>query len=448
MRLTALLAVIFLPLSAALPQHAQAAGECIEASALSGPAPLHVSFRATCGAAAYRWDFGDGSTAVGAETAHDFTAGAFTVTLERTFLDGSSTRTSVDIASFALQLDRLPATRYGSERVFRGSLVPAASGVEVILERAGEAITSTRTDNSGRFAFRVRVINPGPYVVRAGDVVSAEITVKVRPRLHISLSGLPLVGQPLRLRIRVQPVESGEVELVALRDNRRVIDRQVDAGKAVALPTGRVARYVLWVTLRPADGYGSVVRKMRFTVATRDLSLGSHGPAVRALERSLAEHRFALARVDSSFDYDTVDALYALQKLAGLPRTGRANEASWRALERVRVPRAQLSGSYIEVDKTKQLLYVVRDGRITLIVPVSTGATGNTPLGVWHVYGKIAGWSWVLYFPNYFLRGFAIHGYPSVPPWPASHGCVRVPMWVAVRLYSLIPLGSRIFIHY
>jgi len=253
MRLTALLAVIFLPLSAALPQHAQAAGECIEASALSGPAPLHVSFRATCGAAAYRWDFGDGSTAVGAETAHDFTAGAFTVTLERTFLDGSSTRTSVDIASFALQLDRLPATRYGSERVFRGSLVPAASGVEVILERAGEAITSTRTDNSGRFAFRVRVINPGPYVVRAGDVVSAEITVKVRPRLHISLSGLPLVGQPLRLRIRVQPVESGEVELVALRDNRRVIDRQVDAGKAVALPTGRVARYVLWVTLRPAE---------------------------------------------------------------------------------------------------------------------------------------------------------------------------------------------------
>ena len=93
------------------------------------------------------------------------------------------------------------------------------------------------------------------------------------------------------------------------------------------------------------------------------------------------------------------------------------------------------------------MLFVVRHGETQLVLPVSTGATGNTPLGTFHVYRKVAGYSWVLYYPSYFLRGFAVHGYPDVPPYPASHGCVRIPMWVAQRVYALIPDGSRIVIH-
>ena len=89
----------------------------------------------------------------------------------------------------------------------------------------------------------------------------------------------------------------------------------------------------------------------------------------------------------------------------------------------------------------------MRNGKVVLTVQVSTGATGNTPLGLWHVYSRVAGWSWVLYYPAYFLRGFAIHGYPSVPPWPASHGCVRVPMWVATRVFSMHPHGFAIRIY-
>ena len=86
-------------------------------------------------------------------------------------------------------------------------------------------------------------------------------------------------------------------------------------------------------------------------------------------------------------------------------------------------------------------------GKAVLVVPVSTGATGNTPVGVWHVYSRVAGWSWVLWYPTYFLRGFAIHGYPDVPPYPASHGCVRVPMWVATRLYAMDPYGFTVYIY-
>ena len=76
------------------------------------------------------------------------------------------------------------------------------------------------------------------------------------------------------------------------------------------------------------------------------------------------------------------------------------------------------------------------------------GATGNTPLGSWHVYRKVAGWDWVLWYPMYFKGGFAIHGYPSVPRIPASHGCVRIPMWIAPTLYGdHTAQGTTVVVH-
>jgi lipoprotein-anchoring transpeptidase ErfK/SrfK len=53
----------------------------------------------------------------------------------------------------------------------------------------------------------------------------------------------------------------------------------------------------------------------------------------------------------------------------------------------------------------------------------------------------------VLYYPTYFVRGFAIHGYPSVPAYPASHGCVRVPLWVAPRLYAMNSYGAAVYVY-
>jgi lipoprotein-anchoring transpeptidase ErfK/SrfK len=99
----------------------------------------------------------------------------------------------------------------------------------------------------------------------------------------------------------------------------------------------------------------------------------------------------------------------------------------------------------LEVNKGRQVLLVVREGRVTTVVHASTGATGNTPIGRWHVYRKAAGWDWVLWYPMYFQGGFAIHGYPSVPTFPASHGCVRVPMWIAPDLYSTDPFGQTVY---
>jgi lipoprotein-anchoring transpeptidase ErfK/SrfK len=120
----------------------------------------------------------------------------------------------------------------------------------------------------------------------------------------------------------------------------------------------------------------------------------------------------------------------------------------WTILRGSGPPPARIpSGDHIEVDKTRQVLFEVRDGKVVSVSHVSTGATGNTPVGHWHVYAKQAGFTpdgmWDSLF---FLRGFAIHGYASVPAFPASHGCVRTPMWFASGLFSRWGVGTSIYI--
>ena len=89
-----------------------------------------------------------------------------------------------------------------------------------------------------------------------------------------------------------------------------------------------------------------------------------------------------------------------------------------------------------------------RRSLLPLVSHVSTGATGNTPVGRWHVYSKVPGWlPDGMFDPSFFLRGFAIHGYPTVPFYPGSHGCVRVPVWLAPRIYGYDPPGSTIYIY-
>jgi len=190
-----------------------------------------------------------------------------------------------------------------------------------------------------------------------------------------------------------------------------------------------------------------VRRTLRARIVLPTLGPGARGPSVLALERRLAGLHYALRGADGVYGQDTTEAVLAFQKVNGLARTGRVEPSLWRRLAAATVPRAHGAGDYLEVDKTRQVLFDVRGGKVARAIHVSTGATGNTPLGSWHVYRKVGGWDWVLWYPMYFLRGFAIHGYPSVPAYPASHGCVRVPMWIAPSLFASHGAGTRIVVH-
>ena len=354
---------------------------------------------------------------------------------------------AVATAGDMLSLSQPGVTSFRAMGSINGALAPARAGVSVDLVSAGTVVARAQTAADGSFSFNFRLVSPGPYLARSGSIASASVSARIRPILTVSLRGDRIVGQPLRLRARLRPAAAGKLRLIVVRGHNRPLRRFVKAGKPFTFALAQAARHTVWVEVEPNAGYTQIARKFRLGLTAPSLHVGSHGRAVRLLENALIAHRFALLHADSAFGADTLEAVYALQKFSGLSRSGRMSDAAWLALGRSTPPRPRLHGSYIEVDKTRQVLYVVRDSKVTLIVPVSTGATGNTPIGIFHVYSKVPGGA-VMYYSNYFTGAFAIHGYVDVPPYPASHGCVRVPLWIATHLYGLIPMGMRVYIHY
>jgi peptidoglycan hydrolase-like protein with peptidoglycan-binding domain len=184
------------------------------------------------------------------------------------------------------------------------------------------------------------------------------------------------------------------------------------------------------------------------------LRYGSTGPGVVELVRRLDVLRYAVRRT-SVFGSELVDSVIAFQKVQGLERNGEVDAHVWRRLAHPRIPspRYPTPGDHIEINKSKQVLFIVRSGKITTIIPVSTAGIPGwyTPEGRFAIYRKVPGFDpsplGTLYAPMYFTGGYAIHGNPSVPPYPASHGCIRVPMWIADWLYATNGYGETVYVY-
>lgn len=175
---------------------------------------------------------------------------------------------------------------------------------------------------------------------------------------------------------------------------------------------------------------------------TQALRQGDRGPAVLALQQRLTELGYWLGAPDGTFGDLTEQAVYALQKAAGLTRDGLVGARTRRALAAGVRPAAHSGvGRVIEVDLARQLVLVVDDGRVRLVLNTSTGSGGTywyegrlyravTPRGHFAVYAEIDGLRMSplgrLWRPKYFYGGIALHGSLFVPPWPDSHGCVRL----------------------
>ena len=426
------LCVLAVPLL--VPAQAQAKSLCGSASVAAGAAPLTVTFASSCGAV--HWDFGDGASADGESVQHTFAAGAWTV------YAGDEKVSVVTSRAVSLRVPRLVGFRH--RLTFRGAVVPPLANEQVLVLMRGRFLASARTRADGTFSVTRRIGSPGPYSASWVDAASAEAATTVKPQLIAHVLGTPTVGQPLTVRARLRPAAAGSIRVRVWRNGRLVVDAR---RATVKLASRAAARYRIRITATPAAGFAPAARTLTTTIALPHLTRGATGPSVRALEQRLLDLHYALERVDGVYGQDTYDAVLAFQKVNGLPRTGEVDPLFWARLARAAVPRARYGGNHVEVDKSRQVLLEVRGGQVVLVVQVSTGATGNTPVGLWHVYSRVPGWSWVLWYPTFFLRGFAIHGYPDVPPWPASHGCVRVPMWVATRLYAMHPYGFPIYVY-
>ena len=428
---------------------AHAAGPlAASASATAGAAPLTITLTATEGADSYNWTLGDGGTATGRVVQHAYAEpGAYTAVVAARYHDGSVAQAGVVVTAFRVALTAPATAGYGQRVRLRASLAPVLVGAPLVLFHGGEAITRALTGRDGTAKFIVRAGSPVPYAVRYGDIPSAERSLVIRPVLETRLAGSRAVGEPLRLNTSVKPAGAGTLRIRIWRNGRLTYDQTGGAAARVGLRTRRAASYRIAVNLVAAPGFAAVARTLTADVVRPHLALRvprARGPSARAAPGQ--------PRVRASASRRLVQPGH-LRGGARVPegprppvdRPGRPPHLA-RALA-ITSPDAALPGHHIEVSKSRQYLLVVRSGRVTTILHVSTGATGNTPLGRWHVYRKVPGWDWVLWYPMYFLRGFAIHGYPSVPAYPASHGCVRVPMWIAPRLNAQHPYGTTVYVY-
>ena len=181
-------------------------------------------------------------------------------------------------------------------------------------------------------------------------------------------------------------------------------------------------------------------------------------------EQRLKEMGFWTGPIDGVVDGNTREALIAFQKIEGMQITGRLTRRDVDAIENATPPQPKDPGyRHVEVDLDRQVLILVNDeGTVDKILPVSTGSgkkfnekgikgTAYTPRGRFRVYGKASGWKksplGLLYYPSYFSDGIAIHGNPEVPSTPASHGCIRVPMFAAKTVSRMLPVGSIVLVY-
>ena len=349
-------------------------------------------------------------------------------------------------STFSLELTAPSAATHGDTIVLRGRVVPALTDALVTVFRDGTAIGTATTGPDGTFGLRTKVAGPAVYSAAAGELTSAPAVLAAKPRVTARVVGSGVVGAPLRLQVDVQPGRAFHVE--ARRGSRVWLSRGYNGSARIRFSTLAAWTYRARISVPADGGWLAVERSLTAGVVQPRLALGSRSSSVRVLESRLRELRYALPSADSLYGLDTYQAVLAFQKVNGLPWTGRVDARVWQRLRAASPPRPRYGGDHIEVSKGRQYLLVVQGGKTQLVVHVSTGATGNTPIGRWQVYRKVTGWDWVLWYPMYFLRGFAIHGYPSVPAYPASHGCVRVPMWVAPQLYSRIGWGQTIYVYW
>lgn len=196
---------------------------------------------------------------------------------------------------------------------------------------------------------------------------------------------------------------------------------------------------------------GLAARARTIDVLPRRVVAKSGRRSIRALQRHLARLGYVVGE-RGVFDARTARAVLAFRKVTNMNRTMDASVEVMRALARgkgafkVRFPE---HGRHIEGDLSRQVIALISNGKAQRIYHTSSGAPATpTVLGSFKVYLKTPGTNAKgMVDSAYFIRGYATHGYASVPVYPASHGCFRLPIPDARTVFNWIAIGTPVDVY-
>lgn len=289
------------------------------------------------------------------------------------------------------------------------------------------------------------VAQPGKATVKLEGGMATKHTRYVTPFQKVKLSGRvkPYVaGQKLRLEV----VRKGKVSKVVTRPVRKGgrYAFRVRVGKASGL------RFVIKHEATP-EQVAFRAKDQKLQVVDWSANVGDRGTKVVLLQRALAAEHFAIG-LTGYYDDATARAVIAFRKTNDMGRVGSASSSvySWlfagKGAFKLRYPKA---GKHVEFDWSRQVVVLADKGKPYRVYHTSSGKPSTpTVFGTYRFYMKEPGTnSHGMVDSNYFIRGYAIHGYADVPTYAASHGCLRVPIPNARQIYDWIDLGDQIFLY-
>jgi hypothetical protein len=201
---------------------------------------------------------------------------------------------------------------------------------------------------------------------------------------------------------------------------------------------------------RTTEQLGFQARR-RFAVLDKNIHFGSLGRFVELVQERLAALHFFIPR-SGVYDDGTGLAIDAYHRLLGWGTSHNLDSRTisfllngWGAFK-VRYPG---HGRHAEGDLGKQLLALIDGSNVYWIFPISSGKPSTpTVLGNFHIYRRVPGYRPDgMYFSSYFTGGYAIHGFNPAPDYPASHGCMRLPIADAIPAYNWLNFGDAVDVY-
>jgi L,D-transpeptidase catalytic domain len=196
-------------------------------------------------------------------------------------------------------------------------------------------------------------------------------------------------------------------------------------------------------------GADSTVRKS-WKVSFPALHQGQCGDVVVGFKKAMREMGY-IANSGRCFGGKTARGVLAYRKVNDMTRSMRAGKGLVKRVfggkggYEVRHPGA---GKHVEAPLSKQVLVFTKGDEPYAIYPISSGKSSTpTVTGHFTFIRTEPGYnSHGMYYSFYFYGGYAIHGYESVPDYPASHGCLRTFIADQPEIYERISFGESIFV--
>jgi len=276
-----------------------------------------------------------------------------------------------------------------------------------------------------------------------------------------TLDGAAFTSRSFTARVVMKPYVANETAVLRVYRGKKKIRVKTLRFKPVAGGTAGVATLKVksakagTISLRASHNATPALDTVRtktskVTVVRPFAAAGSRGPAVRILQSKLAAMHYVVPRT-GVYDGGTQRAVMAWRKVAGLARTYTATSDVFNGLLagkgqfKVRHPK---DGRHVEARINSQVLALVNGSKVERIYHTSSGAPATPTIrGRFQVYRKDPGTNAKgMVDSAYFIRGYAIHGYASVPPYNASHGCLRVPVPNARAIYDWLRLGDVVWV--